>query len=166
MKDNQGIMGVVTITQRDALTGEILLEYSDRNVVTLSGMEKMIQSFTSSDNFFISGLYLGDDVGSGSKLFPESPSEGITSASQDVLYSVTGNNLEIQYIGQNRFMIDVVLDGQDFMGLFPSEVSIDITSATMRFNDDTAFAYKRFPAITMSRFVNVEIVWEVTFNNA
>lgn len=165
MKDSPMVKGFLTIEAIDKETGTITQRFSDANVVTSSGIEKLtdaLQGASASLDTFV----FGNDVGTGTELFPESAKASYTSSTQNTLFTVSASNIVITNPSGNTMKAETVVSGSTLLNnQFQSEVSLNVTSGTFRFSDNTTFSYKRFPAIVISRMVDISITWEIEFIN-
>lgn len=100
-------------------------------------------------------------------LHPEVPSD-ITSVTLDAegyLFISSGSASDIN-LGKitlpdgNTLQVGTLIDGKFVMDTyFPNEVDVVYNSATIRFENDEVFSYKRFPVRTISRLVDVQVIW-------
>lgn len=172
-KDKQtgGINGVVSIKTICKKTGKVLDEFKDSNVVTLGGMKKMWERTTSSgsvtDNtiqYFSLGKDYGIEEGGDWNIFSPKPAENTyTANNQFVIYNDNPSNTVYEYPSDNELQVGTLLDGEYIIDtFFDDEVTVMYNSATIRFGDGTVFSYKRFPVRSISRLVDVQILWTFT----
>lgn len=169
MKESPKVKGFVTITTKNAETGEVLHSYSDKNIVTTAGITRLTDIISPGGSVTspsLSKFVFGNDVGTGTEIFPESAKAGYTSNTQDTLFSVEQANIAFSNPTGNMLVAESTISGSNLMDArFPSLISLNVTSGTFRFSDDVVFSYKRFPAIVISRMVDVVVTWEIEFLN-
>lgn len=170
-KQMGGIVGVLTIRTIDKQTGNIVDEYSDRNVVTVSGMGYMWQRLSKKSGslpFKFDHFTFGSDTGAASggpwdEFLPKPAENTYTKSNQTVIYEDDPANLVDTYPEPNTLQLSSLLDGQFILdNYFPSETEVIYNSATLRFANDEVFSYKRFPVRTISRLLDVQVIWEFT----
>lgn len=164
--DEMDLNGHLKIRDRDSVTGEILseTEFSEHNVVTVQGASIFLERATQSQGgSYISTIYLGDDVGTGNLLNPEEERESYTGVVQQIVYEVPVSDITITYPDPFTFEVNTVLNGTTILeNNFPFDIDMRFSSATIRFANGDAFAYKRFPVRSLSRLVDIELVWTVS----
>jgi hypothetical protein len=165
-----GVRGHIAMITTDKETGKVLDTYSEDNVITVQGFSQMVKRLTFVDsnsqitNSYFHNFTLGIDVGSGTLLNPQQPTEFLTSANQTVVYAVPNSDMVYEYPNSKVFRFRTILDGDEIMNtVFPSEIEMRYTSATLRFGNGVTFSYKRFPVRSLSRLVDIEIIWTITF---
>lgn len=169
MKDDLPLNGHLRIREKDALSGMILHEknFDEHNVITLMGISKFIERTTQGNTgtSWIETIYLGDDVGSGNLLNPEEEKDTFTGATQHIVYEVPINSISITYPDPFTFEVSTVLNGTNILDSnFPGDIELRFTSASVRFSDGDVFSYKRFPVRSLSRLVDIELNWTISFN--
>lgn len=166
MNESPKVKGILTLTTIDAETKEVLHCFSEKNVVTTNGLGKLIENLTNAASSPLDKFVFGNDVGTGTLIIPEDASEGYTSSTQNELFPVSSANITFTTPAGNVLVAETTIVGSNLMNTaFPAEVSINVTSGTFRFSDNTTFSYKRFPAIVISRMVDVNVTWEIEFLN-
>lgn len=152
-------------------TGEVIDTVDDHNVITVYGFSILTTRLTRDDEttgqMYLDTIHLGDDVGSGTLLAPEAENDALLSSDQNVVYTVPLSDLNRVHNDSKEFVYTTVLDGDEIMNsLFPTEIELRYTSATMRFANGDTFSYKRFPVRSLSRLVDISITWTFTFAEA
>jgi len=163
------IKGHLAIREFDSVTGEMLGEYSEDNVVTLEGyaevMTRILEEGPSIEDSILETIVLGDDTGDGDLLDPEPATDGLTGASQNIIYEVRPIDMEFNRITSRTTEAVTFLDGTYIMDTFyPNEVDIRYCSATLRFRNGVTLSYKRFPARSISRLISIQMIWSITFD--
>lgn len=172
-KDRQigGINGVVTIRTICKQTGDVIDEFKDNNVVTLNGMEHLwtrAEGDKKTSDYTIQNFVLGSDFGveeggDWSIFAPKPAQNNYTNENQFVIYEDSPTNTVFEYPDLNEMQVGTLLDGEAILDeYFPDEVTVRYNSATIRFGDGTVFSYKRFPVRSISRLVDVQILWTFT----
>lgn len=172
-KDRQigGINGVVTIRTICKKTGDVIDEFKDNNVVTLNGMEHLwtrAEGDKKTSDYTIQNFVLGSDFGveeggDWSIFAPKPAQNNYTNENQFVIYEDSPTNTVFEYPDLNEMQVGTLLDGEAILDeYFPDEVTVRYNSATIRFGDGTVFSYKRFPVRSISRLVDVQILWTFT----
>lgn len=165
-QDKMSIRGIFKLTVIDNVTGDVLDNYVDDNIVLDQGKDLIFKALTVVDtnNYKLSNLKLGTDIGDGTELIPEPPTADLTEADQDVLYTVNPANVTITYPTTNSVMLSTTINGAVVMPLFPAEVNVTYTSAVLYTLGNQAIAYKRFPARTISSLISIDISWTLILN--
>lgn len=153
-------------------TGEVISHYGpEENMVLDVGIESMWQrlgTIDSVNNFQLNTIAFGDDFGDPTRwsIFnPEPPSRSFTGANQNVTHTLP--SVTFTYPTDDVLQVTADIDGTTFMDTnFPTDVSYDFTSMTLRFINNTAFAFKRFPIRSISRYIRLKIDWRFTLVNA
>lgn len=172
-----GIQGILTIREICKSTGQIIDEYVDNNVITLQGINTLFLRMSLPDNDttmklsrFKIGIDYGEneDLSSGwTMLNPKPAQKTYTSLNQFVVYEVPESDMIFDYPDSNTLQAATLLDGKYILdSFFPGEVDLRYTSATFRFANETTFSYKRFPVRSLSRLIDVQLVWTFKFDNA
>lgn len=175
--EQMDIEGILTINEFSKETGELLYTYEDTNVITELGMNTLFLRMVKPDanttmklkNFFLGIDYgLEEDTGGGWTVFNPRPAlKTYTSLNQYKVYEVPAADMVFDYPDANSFQVGTLLDGKYILdAFFPEEVDLRYTSSTFRFENDTTFSYKRFPVRSLSRLIDVQIVWTFRFVNA
>ena len=165
-KDFSGVQGFLTLVSKDTSTGEVVQYMSEKNIVTNSGVSKLVDNLTGAGNASLNRFVFGDDVGNGTELVPEVAKEGYDSSRQSELFVIPPSDIAISTTGGNTLLAETTISGSDLLtNFFPSSISLNLTSATFRFSDDTTFSYKRFSAMVVSRMVDIVVEWEIQFSN-
>lgn len=163
--DNLHMNGRLKIREKDKQTGTILNEeFSEPNVVTVQGASIFLARATqNTGGSFINTIFLGDDVGNGNLLNPDPAEEYFTGSVQQIVYQVPSSDITITYPDPFTFEVATVLDGTSILeNNFPFDIDMRFSSATIRFANGDAFAYKRFPVRSLSRLVDIELIWTVS----
>lgn len=170
MNNDAGVDGWITIREICKATGDILHEYTDKNVITEQGINTLYFRMVMDDDdntMKFSRFKLGIDYGleedanpEWSVLAPKPAEKGYTSLNQFVVYDVPEHDMAFDYPDDNTFQASTLLDGKFILdSYFPEEVDMRYTSATLRFFNETTFSYKRFPVRSLSRLIDVQIIW-------
>lgn len=165
------IKGTVEITVTD-LEGNLIDHYGpEDNMVLDTGVATMWQRLSTIDSTNLTQLdtiALGDDYGDPARwsIFnPEPPAREFTEVTQNATYSLPA--VDYTFPLDDALRVVGNIEGSTFMEAnFPFEVDYRFSSMTLRFNNGTAFAYKRFPIRSISRHVRVTIDWRFTIVNA
>jgi hypothetical protein len=160
MGSQLSIIGIVKIVERD-LNGNILSEYTDNNIVTTLGKQTILKALTTknSNAFTINTITYGDDYGTGTVLAPQPPTVDYVTATQTVKYTTAFSNISIVYPNSTSVKFVATVNGANVMALYPSLPNIILTSATLRDENNTTVAVKRFPARTISALTSMDIEW-------
>lgn len=177
MIDEQyGVKGVLTIKEFSKETGELLSSWTDENVITTLGMNTLFLRAALPDeeetmifHRFCIGIDTGDNEdpsGGWDDLNPRPAKKEYTSLNQYVVYEVHPEDMVYDHISTHEFQASTLLDGEYVLNTFyPDDPDIRYTSATLRFENDTTFSYKRFPVRSLSRLIDVQLMWSFTFEN-
>lgn len=176
IKSKMNIMGILSIKEIDKETGEVVGSYEDENVITEQGVNTLFFRMATSDQDNVSmfdRFFLGDDYGEKEEplggwepLNPLPASRRYTTLNQDTVYDVPSEDMVFSYKDENTIQVSTLLDGSFILdSFFEDEVDMRYCSATMRFKGGTTFAYKRFPMRSLSRLIDVQIVWTFRFVN-
>lgn len=164
-----GFSGHLTMTEINKETGERTVVFDEDNVITLQGFSEIMKRITfPTDNTEIEGSYiynivLGDDIGTGTVFEPQAATSSLTETSQSVVYSIPREDINFNYVNSQTLELGTVLDGTAILNAnFPTEVDMRYTSATVRYQNGKVFSYKRFPVRSLSRLVDIEIVWRIS----
>lgn len=99
---------------------------------------------------------------------------------QDYTYQVMEDNSTILYdeqdtdnpentifgsSGPRTIIVNQVVNGQKVLEELnvPLDESVQFTSAVVMTNDDIVFAYERFPRLSISNAININVVWEISY---
>lgn len=173
---NMGISGILTIKEFCKETGDLLDQYTDANVITEQGVNTLFlrMALGDPDNLMkFDHFTLGIDDGSQEEpseswglLNPKPALKRYTSLNQLGIYDVPHSSMVFDYPEKNTFQAATLLDGQFILDTyFPGDVDMRYTSATLRFDNSTTFSYKRFPVRSLSRLIDVQIIWTFRFVN-
>lgn len=176
MRNRGGVDGWITIREISKETGEILSEFTDKNVITEQGINTLFLRMVLNDNEntmkfsrFKLGIDYGleEDANADWTVFTPKPAEKhYTSLNQYVVYEVPELDMVFDYPDQNTFQASTLLDGKYILDTYhPDDVDLRYTSATLRFFNETTFSYKRFPVRSLSRLIDVQIIWTFKFVN-
>lgn len=164
------IRGHLKMVEINRETGERSVVFDDDNVITLQGFQAIMDRIlTETSEPAISGAYiwnivLGDDVGSGDQFSPEPADDTLTDSDQNVVYSIPNEDITFNNPTPKLLELGTILDGQAIMDSnFPTDVDMRYTSATIRFFDGKTLSYKRFPVRSLSRAIDIQITWQITF---
>ena len=168
----QDVTGRLQMIFRDKETGEVVDQFDEMNTITEESFSLMLKRMTyPTGNAEIAGAYLyqfilGDDVGTGSLLNPQPAVSTLTSSDQNVVYTVPNSDMAFNYVSNTELELRTVLDGDVILdNFFPAgTIEMRYCSATIRYQDGTTFSYKRFPVRSLSRLINIEIIWNVNFS--
>lgn len=174
MQANHSIIGEVTIVTRDKTTGEVVDSFGPhRNKVTdagVAGLWTRASTVDAGNAYRLDTIHLGSDFGdpaSWSIFNPEPAQRTFTSTDQAVVWTIPSADMSFEFPTDPAMRARVLIDGQTLMDdNFPSEVNLTYSSMTLRFANGTVLSYKRFPIRSISREVDVEIVWTITLENS
>lgn len=173
---NSKIRGFFTVREILKTTGEVISEYTEENVITEQGINTMFLRMVLPDvtnDMKFSRFKLGIDYGleednnpEWSMLNPKPAKKDYTSLNQYVVYDVPEGDMVFDYPDQNTFQAATLLDGKYILDTYyEDDVDLRYTSATLRFFNETTFSYKRFPVRSLSRMIDVQIIWTFKFVN-
>jgi hypothetical protein len=162
-----GINGVLSIKTICKETGQVLDVFKDKNVITLDGMSKLWERMAGNGDIishFVLGSDYGVEEGGDWNIFAPKPAENsYNTENQFAIYSDAPVNTVFEYPSITELQVGTLLNGERIIDeLFPDEVTVRYNSASIRFGDDTIFSYKRFPVRSISRLVDVQILWTFT----
>lgn len=163
-----GMRGEIEIKHRDILTGEIVDDvFADHNVILSQGKRMMIEAFTSPINSgnVVTTIKIGKDVGTGTILNPQPPSEFMTEAALDEVYATPPEEFFVTYPSDTSVRFLATINGGRVMEAYPGQPNVIYTSAMIASDNGRGFAYRRFPARTISSLISVEISWTIHFND-
>jgi len=166
--------GEVTIETYDRKTGKrIEICGPSDNIVTDKGIGQMWRRISMSDSsgiFKFETIAIGTDFGdpaTWSVFNPEPATRDFTSADQTAIYFAKVDQVFYDYPLDPTIKVTAIIDGAMTMAQsFSDQFSADFSSATLRFGNGETFAYKRFPIRSITRDVNIKIVWTITLKNA
>lgn len=175
-KNGMGVRGILTIKEFSKETGELLDQYTDENVITEQGINTLFLRMALNDpdinmrfDHFTLGIDFGqeeDAAGGWGMLNPKPAEKRYTSLNQYSVYNVPYSDMVFDYPASNTFQAATLLDGKYILDTFyPDDVDMRYTSATFRFVNNTTFSYKRFPVRSLSRLIDVQIIWTFRFVN-
>lgn len=156
--------GIVTINTYESGTKNLIDTYRDKNTVTIEGVTELLDRVlnTGTDDSIVTRMVLGDDSGTGTLLSPSVATPTLTSNDQNVVYEIRDQDISISRSGARRLVASVMIEGSDIMNSqFPEDIVLNFCSSTLRFENGTTLAYKRFPVRTLSRLVDITITWEL-----
>lgn len=165
----RGILGEVTITEENTITGasETITEDNVVLDVGIGGLWNRIGGIDPSQSYQINTIYLGDDMGDNGTIFnPDPPDKSFDGSEQNTTHMLDRDLLTFTYPVDSQLLITATINGEDFMNTnFPEDVEYRFTSLSVRYNNELPLAYKRFPIRSIARFVNVTISWRFTIFN-
>lgn len=157
--------GIVTINTYESGTENLLDSYCDKNTITIEGITEIINRIltnSGTSDAIVTRLVLGDDAGTGTLLSPSAAQPTLSGSDQSQVYEVRTGDLQIGSSGSRRIVASAVMYGSDIMNNeFPTDIVLNFCSATLRFENGVALAYKRFPVRSLSRLVDITITWEI-----
>lgn len=158
-----GLEGHLEITSFDKRTNEETVLYSEKNVIVNTGYKTLVKCLSAlpPHDYSFGGLYFGDDVGGGSLEVPEEPDENITPAMQNVLFRVPDGDISFRYPTHNQLQFVASIDGDVISREAPDKRYV-FSSASLRNKAGELFAYKRFPSVTTSPFIGLNMRWTIT----
>lgn len=170
-EQNISINGTLSINSINTEDGTIIDNIDECNVVTAQGASELLSRLTRNDSTvtdsFIQTIALGNEVGTGDLLGPEPADESYTASKQDLIYTVPPEDISITYPDPFTFEISTVLNGTSIIeSTFPQDIEMRFTSATIRYANSKALAFKRFPVRSLSRLVDIEIRWTVSLKSS
>lgn len=171
-----GVSGFITIREICKLTRDVLFEYEEENVITEQGINTLFLRMVLPDvenTMKLSRFKLGIDFGveednnsTWNVLDPKPAQKHYTSLNQFTVYDVPEADMVFDYPDENTFQAATLLDGKYILDTFyTDDVDMRYTSATLRFFNETTFSYKRFPVRSLSRMIDVQIIWTFKFVN-
>lgn len=159
------INGVYSETVRCALTGKVLDEFTEDNLVVSVGIQGLLQMLGSGGVAkTIDTIKIGQDVGDGNILEPQDPTLDLTASDQDVLYTIPSGEFFVTYPESNQVRFFGTINGATVMNDFPLQPNVIYTSAALYTLDGEVFSYKRFPARTISNLISIDVSWTITIN--
>jgi hypothetical protein len=175
--DISPVEGIFTYREINKATGEIEYEYIDNNVVTEQGINTLFLRAVLADtnaDMTLDHFVLGNDTGNEENpgqgygvLNPKPAEKSYTILNQFSVYEVPKTDMVLDYPDANTLQAGTLLDGKYILDtFFPGEVDLQYTSATFRFSNNTAFSYKRFPVRSLSRLIDLQIIWSFRFTNS
>lgn len=174
MIDSAGIKGFVTIKEFSKETGEMISEWTEQNVVTNEGMKVFMERLAFPDenedrqfDRYVLGNDISDDGDSQwTDLNPQPAKATYTKSDQSTVYEVPSQDMIFSQESNLILRTSSLLDGEQILDtFFQDDPDIKYTSITLRFKNDTVFAYKRFPARSLSRLIDVFIEWSFILDN-
>lgn len=162
-------IGYLQVTHRDTTTGEIISVYDDQQQITTQGNQKLVERLSrdnsSEDGTYFWDIHLGDDVGQfGTTLEPKPATAGYTSVNQNVVYVIDNSDIVITTPTDKSVQFYFNKSGADIIAEeMPASGNIKYSSATLRFFNGTTFSVERFPTVTISGNINIEITWTIIF---
>lgn len=177
LNNGSSIDGRFYIIERSKVTGQVVGRFDEPNVITEQGINNLFVSLTlaNADNSnVLKNFHLGNDYGAEEEpaggwtvAEPRPANKTFSSLNQFVLYEVPQADMVVSYPTQNSIQYSTLLDGTVILdAYFPANDDLQYTSATLRFGNNTAFAYKRFPVRSLSRLIDVQVVWEFTWESS
>ncbi len=162
--DTVKIVGHLQIIEKDAITGEVIGGFEEKNVVLTQGKGYILRGFANAANniYTAKTIKLGIDVGDGDILNPQEAVASMTEADQQVVYSIDPGDFFSTSPTPTSIRFLASVSGSKFMESFPGELNAIYTSAAIYTVGDKAVTYKRFPARTMSAMISVDIIWTLT----
>lgn len=159
--DNK-VSGEFNITTYNRDTGEVVDEYSETNVVVLDSKEAIIKAIAGDSEGFVTGLKVGDDVGTGDLNNPETATETYDENTMSVLYTFPGT-FTTGYTNTTSVNFSAIISGEDFMSYYPNDNYKVLTSAALHTNNGKVFSYKRFPQKSISALLDIAVIWKIYF---
>lgn len=150
-------------------TDELVDHYYEHNVITNEGLSLLWRRFVDLDNSdrTLYTFFLGDDYGNPTQyslLDPEPENTSLTKDDQSIVYRVEEDDMVVSYPSASSIQFSTLLDGDVILDTyFPGLVDMRYCSATMRFRDLTTFSYKRFPVRSLSRLIDIQVIWTYEF---
>lgn len=155
--------GELHIVERDKVTGEIVDEFHEKNVITNEGLEVILDAISigSGPSNAVQTIVIGKDIGNGTILNPQPPTVNTTATDHDLVFAVPDGDFFTDRGVSSEVRFFASVDGEQVMSLFPSEANVIYTSAMLRSGNNRSIAYRRFPARTVSRAISVDINWVI-----
>lgn len=143
------------ITVRNSINndGEYTIAEISETVLVLSPSATLIGE-TGTTNVFVSR---------GTPAEPTPPKNTYNENSMDVVFDAP-YVLNVGSLNPTTATFNVTIFGDDVMDLYPSDSSKEFNSAALHTGDGRVFAYKRFPAKSISRLVDINITWSISWN--
>jgi len=161
---------------KDPKTGEIKSSetiFDEDNVITNEGLAEAMKRLTFPDgdsnavDAYVYNIVLGDDVGTGTLLDPQIAVSSLKSTDQSVVYEIPNSDISFTYTTSTELKLGTMLNGTSILDTyFPNDVDMRYTSATIRLKNGKSLSYKRFPVRSLSRLVDIEIIWTLTLEPA
>lgn len=172
----RGMRGEIEITERRLVKdketgllvpGDIVGHFKDHNVILNQGKRMMIEAFSTPVNGgnVISTIKVGKDVGNGDILNPQEPTASLTEAALDEVYETPTEEFFVTYPTNNSVRFLATINGSRVMDQYPGQANVIYTSAMIAGGNGRGFAYRRFPARTISALISVEISWTISFDD-
>lgn len=154
---------------KDPETGEVVNSetvFDEDNVITNEGLAEVMKRLTFPDgnanavDAYVFNIVLGNDVGNGDLLNPQIAVSSLKSSDQSVVYEIPNADIAFTYVTATELQLGTMLNGTAILdAYFPNEVDMRYTSATIRLKNTKSLSYKRFPVRSLSRLVDIEIIW-------
>ena len=153
------IKGTLKITTKE--NGVIVDVFEENNVVTTEGKTTILRCLTTPNTIdkVIKNIKMGSDVGTGTLLNPQAATASYTNADQTFVYDIPVEDVSFSYPTPTKMSILGNIDGAKVSLLYPTAPNVLMTSATIRTNDGSIIAAKRFPARTVSGVISLDISW-------
>jgi len=155
--------GIIVLKVFNAETNELIQTYADTNVIVLDARTSVVHSISSPiSDYTISKLKLGDDVGTGTVDNPQAASNTYDENTMSIVFDAP-YTLAVGYPDSISVNFGTTIIGQDVLDLYPAETSKIFTSAALHTGNGKVFSYKRFPRISISALVNIQISWTLSY---
>lgn len=187
------IKGFLTIKDIDKETNKIISTntFEDKNVFLNQGYREFIRAVSVSENstgyqtdqHTINMIKLGEDVGGGDLLNPDPAEKTFTENNQEPVYVIVTENAPQNSLSSpanttnlivnedptsddfvQRVRFEILLDGDDVLDDFPDQVDLQYTSTALYTDMGAAVAFRRFPARSINRLIDVSITWDLFFD--
>lgn len=158
-----GVKGTLKMVFTDTRTNEVVDTFEDNNVVLKQGKSAILRSFTTlnSNDYQVRTIRIGTDIGGGTVLEPEMPTDLYTENDQEILFEVPNEEFFIEYPDDESVRFLATINGSTIMSAFPSQPNVIYTSAALINQSNEAMAYRRFGARTISAYISVDITWTI-----
>jgi hypothetical protein len=153
------IKGTFKITTKE---NDVVVDvFEENNVVTTEGKTTILRCLTTPNtiNKVIKNIKMGSDIGTGTLLNPTAATANYISANQTFVYDIPVEDIVFSYPTPTKMTILGNIDGAKVSLLYPTAPNVLMTSATIRTNDGSIIAAKRFPARTVSGVISLDISW-------
>lgn len=156
------ITGKISMSLVDANTKKVIEEHSEDNIIVLDARNAIIKAIGNPElESTITSIKLGDDVGTGTQENPQAAQNNYTEATMSVVFDAP-YELIVGQLDPLSTTFNVTIVGADVLEQYPEDASKILTSAALHTGDGKVFAYKRFPAKSISALVDLNITWTIT----
>lgn len=164
IKNSLKLVGIFKCVERNTATGEIIDQTESQNIVTDIGIDQLLKSFTDAShiNKTVQTISIGNDIGNGTLLAPEQPDATVATSDHQTVFEIPSAEFFAEYPTPKSVRFYGTINGATVMAAYPAEANVVYTSAMLKLGSLEPFAYKRFPARTISELISVDISWTIT----